>query len=158
MTEEQSLKKRLIESQSSLEIYKSESLMKINNLENSLKRMNLEIETLNERLLSEQNETELSRYSSLSKINEYNSQINELNDKINSLESTLNATKKSLKSAENQLLNQVITFYKYRKTSLLLPGLDHFSNLYDNKMDIFPSLFKNRFNRGFTADLKINLI
>ena len=36
----------------------------------------------------------------------------------------------------------------YRETPFLVPGVDHFSNLYDINLHIFPSLCKNRFNRG----------
>jgi uncharacterized protein YtpQ (UPF0354 family) len=75
MTDEQTLKKRLLESQNNLELQKSEHSLKVNNLENNLKKLNLELDALNAKLISEQNETEISRYSSLSKINESNSQV-----------------------------------------------------------------------------------
>ena len=74
-SEEQTLKKRLLESQSLLELQKSEHSLKVNNLENNLKKLNLELDALNAKLISEQNDTEISRYSSLSKINEFNSQV-----------------------------------------------------------------------------------
>lgn len=76
MNEEQTLKKRLLESSSYIELQKSEHSLKVNNMENNLKKVNLELDALNAKLISEQNETEISRYSSLSKINEFNSQVN----------------------------------------------------------------------------------
>ena len=75
LLDEQALKKRLLESQSGLELHKSESSMKMNNLENHVKKLNLEVEILSSKLIEEQNEKEVSRYSSLAKINDYNSQV-----------------------------------------------------------------------------------
>ena len=49
-------------------------------------------------------------------------------------------------------------FPSNRKTLLLVPGVDHFSNSNPIKQDTSPSIFKSEFNRELTQDFEINLI
>ena len=56
------------------------------------------------------------------------------------------------------MLDLSMTVLDFPKDPLLVPGVDHCSNECNSKLDIFPSLFKNGFNRGLNEDCKINSV
>ena len=61
---------------------------------------------------------------------------------------------------KNSFMNSCVNFLKrsYRKTSLLVPGVDHFSNSNSIKLEIYLYNIKNRFYWGHNSDLKIDSI
>ena len=50
----------------------------------------------------------------------------------------------------------ICSLLNYRKTPLLIPGVDHFSNENYIELNIYASNFKNRFNRELDDGFMIN--
>ena len=74
-SEEQTLKKKLLESENNFELYKTECVMRVNDLEKSLNSVHAEVDSLNNKLMSEQSEKEKTKSVQVQRINDFNQQV-----------------------------------------------------------------------------------